>query len=482
MFLPAVIWIYFIFDRHYKIGSYWLLLASIIFYVWNDLRALPVLIASVIINYLFGILLSGSFKRSKFILTLGLIFNIGLLGFYKYAKFFAENVNYLTGCEIPVINIIMPAGISFFTITQIVYLVDCYQGVTNEKNIFDYALFVTFFPHLLSGPIYQHKNISKQFKNAEAHKINWENISKGITLFIIGLAKKVFIADSFTTYVAQGFNNPAGLTLINGWLCAVCFTIQLYFDFSGYSDMAVGISRVMNINIPVNFNSPYKAYGIIEFWSRWHISLTNTITNYIYTPIVMSFKKITFAKAMTATFLAMLIAGIWHGAGWTFIIFGALHGIGLVFNHVWKKYKLFMPRPLGYLLTGLLILCANVFFRASSVSNALEIFRAMIGLNGVKLSGIASHLDILGLSTLLDIYLGTSGIILSRNAELIFKAVKFLLRAPFLAVLIIYFCPNSNQIVDKLKCSWRSVIMISVLLYLSLYFFNGVADFLYFQF
>jgi len=457
------------FDRNYKIGNAWLLLASLLFYVWQDFRALPVLIASIFVNYLFGILLAGKFQRNKFVLTLGLIFNIGLLCFYKYAGFLADNINFLTGLNIPVLKTILPAGISFFTITQIVYLVDAYQGITSEKNILDYTLFVGFFPHILSGPIYQHKNISKQLKDPNAHKVNWENIAKGVTLFVIGLTKKVFIADSFSGHVTQCFNNPAELTLINGWLCAICFTMQLYFDFSGYSDMAVGIARIMNINIPVNFNSPYKAYGIIEFWSRWHISLTNTITNYIYTPIVMSFKKITFAKAMFATFLAMLIAGIWHGAGWTFIIFGALHGLGLILNHVWKKYKLFMWRPMGYFLTGILILTANVFFRAESISDALKVFEAMLGFNGIIFVNFVTDTEVQRIARIIRFFIPT----INLKTELPYVLA--------ISSLIIFICPNSNRIVDK-KFSWLSFLFILVLLALSIFSLSKASDFVYFQF
>ena len=479
VFMPVVAVIYFMFDRHHKAGNIFLLACSILFYGLYGLEALPVLFASVLINYLFGLLLT-RYKNNKSILFFGLAFNILLLCFYKYKGFLIDNINYLTGANfsVPALqNLVIPAGVSFFTITQIVFLVDCYQGVTSEKNILEYALFVTFFPHILSGPIYQHKNIAKQLRDPELHKTNWENIAKGITLFAIGMAKKVIIADSFSKYVAQAFENSFGLTLIEAWLAAICFTIQLYFDFSGYSDMAVGIAQIFNIKIPVNFNSPYKAYGIIEFWSRWHISLTNTITNYIYTPIVMSFKKITFAKAMFATFLAMLIAGVWHGAGWTFIIFGALHGVGLVLNHVWKKYKLFMWRPLGYLLTGLLILVANVFFRAESVKNALEVFYAMLGMNGVSI---------------LESIEGTSSMRLARItqkfAELVglnYEPALILLRFTPTLILglgIIFLFPNSNKIVNKLKISCMSIISIILLVIISCYFLDNNVEFVYFQF
>ena len=332
--------------------------------------------------YVISLRASGREKLSRCIFVLGLLFNIGLLGFFKYADFIITTINQF-GANIPLLNVILPPGISFFTITEMIYLVDAYQGVTKDKDILNYSVFVSFFPHILMGPILWHKPIVKQLNNPETYRVNWENMARGLTLFVIGLAKKVIIADALEWYVRSLIFHISELTMLNGIAISVYYTVHLYFDFSGYSDMAVGLGLMMNIDLPFNFNSPYKAYGMIDYWNRWHMSLTQAITNYIYTPIVMSFKKVTFGRAMFATFAAMVIAGIWHGAGWTFVIFGALHGLGLVLNHVWKKYKLWMPKPLGYVLMWVLILTANVFFRAESVKEALYVLYASVGGNGI---------------------------------------------------------------------------------------------------
>ena len=410
--------------------------------------------------------MSGRAKMSRLVFILGLLFNIGLLGFFKYVGFIVSILNQL-GASLTVPNIILPPGISFFTITEMIYLVDAYQGVTKDKGLVNYALFVSFFPHILAGPILWHKPMIKQFSDPERHKVNWENMAKGLTLFIIGLAKKVAIADQFSGYVGDCFSSPETLTLLNGIAAPVCYTVQIYFDFSGYSDMAVGIAMMMNIDIPVNFNSPYKAYGMIDYWNRWHMSLTQAITNYIYTPILRSFREITFGHAMFATFTAMLIAGLWHGAGWTFIIFGALHGLGLVLNHVWKKYKLWMPKPLGYLLMWLLILTANVFFRAESVSDAMSVLYAAVGGNGFVLPRRAALL----LGWLL-------GVTIQYKERLLFPAkITFLL-----ALAVIFLFPDSVTLCRNFVPDKKRLALIAVLIFAVLYSFGSSAEFIYFQF
>lgn len=442
------------------------------FYAFQNAQCLPVLIASIIANYAAGISIinlkaSGQEKLSRLVFITGLVFNAGLLGFFKYSAFIVSTINKF-GVNIPVPDIILPPGISFFTITEIIYLVDVHQGVAKDKDLVKFALFVSFFPHILAGPILWHKPMIKQFSDPDVHKVNWENIAKGLTLFVIGLAKKVIVADQIAPFVNECFAEPEGLTVLNGIAAIVYYTIQLYFDFSGYSDMAVGIAKMMNIDIPVNFNSPYKAYGMIDYWSRWHMSLTQAITNYIYTPIVRSFSEITFGRAMFATFTAMLIAGIWHGAGWTFIIFGALHGLGLVLNHIWKKYKLWMPKPLGYALMWLLILTANVFFRAESVSDALSVLYGAIGGRGLMWSEKASRLA------------GMLGINISRySTDFHVPMKKFML----MIMVILFLCPNSNEIAyKKFRPSWLMMIFTLAMLLVSFYNFSQVTDFLYLNF
>ncbi|HEY3308896.1 MAG TPA: MBOAT family O-acyltransferase, partial [Desulfuromonadaceae bacterium] len=359
LFLPLTLLVYFVLLRKRLTiaAKSWLLFASLFFYSWWDARYLPLILGSILFNYTIGGLLaeyeSGG-KRpvsKKTIFVIGIAANIGLLCWFKYMDFFIGTANGLLGTQLPLLKIVLPLGISFFTITQIAFLVDAYEGLVEERNLLNYALFVTFFPHLLAGPILHHKEMMPQFERMRNKVINWKNLYLGLMLFFLGLFKKVVMADTFSVWASAGFDSVQPLHLFAAWLASLSYTFQLYFDFSGYSDMAVGIGWMFNISLPINFNSPYKATGMIDFWKRWHITLTNFVTTYLYTPILRAFGRITFTNSLAAIFLAMLISGFWHGAGWTFIIWGGMHGLGLVVNHIWKKKKLPMPSFLGWLIT-----------------------------------------------------------------------------------------------------------------------------------
>lgn len=471
LFLPIALGGYFFLGSREKTSEWaniWLVCLSFFFYSYWDIRYLPLLLLSIGVNYL----ISGRMIRSRqekknprTTFLVGMFFNAGLLGVFKYTDFFIENLNFL-GEDLPLLHIVLPLGISFFTITQMVYLVDCYEGLAKERNLVHYALFVSFFPHLLAGPILYHRPMMKQFDDRRLRVIDWDNMGRGLTLFIIGLAKKVLIADSFVSFVGSGFAHPGQLTLLDSWAVAICYMMQLYFDFSGYSDMAVGIARMMNIQIPINFDAPYRAYGTINFWQRWHMSLTTTITNYLYTPMVMAYKKITFGKAMLATFLSMLIAGAWHGAGWNYIIFGALHGVGLVLNHTWKKYHLWMWKPLGYVLTLVFVLVAFVFFRAESVADALQVLYAMVGGHGVALP--------LSVAGAFHHYLGISVAVL---------AGAHIPKKVFLAaLLLVALCPSSNRLVKNMEPNNKWAVAMAVLYVWEITSLSQVTEFLYFQF
>ena len=473
LFLPIAVGGYFLLgsrEKNSEWANVWLVGLSLFFYSYWDITYLPLLLLSIGVNYV----VSGYIIRyrkekqqnnAKMVFLLGILCNAGLLGFFKYTDFFLENLNDL-GAQFPLLHIVLPLGISFFTITQMVFLVDCYEGIAKERSLLHYALFVSFFPHLLAGPILYHRPMMKQFKDTALRRVNWDNMGRGLSLFIVGFAKKVLIADSLVSYVAQGFAHPEQLNLVDSWVVAVCYMMQLYFDFSGYSDMALGIARMLNINIPVNFNSPYRAYGIIDFWQRWHMSLTTTITNYLYTPMVMACKKITFGKAMAATFASMFIAGIWHGAGWNYIIFGSLHGGGLVLNHIWKKYHLWMWKPLGYVLTLLLVLAAFVFFRAASVADALQILCAMAGGNGIAFP--------YPVALFLHNHWGVD-MAYVRLGELPKKMLV-------VSLLLVAFCPNSNVLIQRLQPKRKWALALAILFVWGVVSLSQVTEFLYFQF
>ena len=452
IFLPVTLVAYFTL-LHWRLtiaAKSWLLFASLFFYSWWNVKYLPLILGSILFNYTVGGLLADyeelgrKIVPKRGIFVFGVTANVLLLCYFKYMDFFVGNLNILTGTGLPLMRIVLPLGISFFTITQIAFLVDAYEGLVEERNLLNYALFVTFFPHLLAGPILHHKEMMPQFEQLRNKVVNWKNIYLGLALFFIGLFKKVVIADQFATWATPGFDTTLSLHFFEAWLASLSYTFQLYFDFSGYSDMAVGVGWMFNIRLPINFNSPYKATGIIDFWKRWHITLTNFVTTYLYTPILRSFSRITFAGSMVAIFLSMLISGFWHGAGWNFIIWGGMHGGALVVNHVWRKKKLGMPRLLGWLLTFNFINLSFVFFRAKSWGNALRVLEGMAGLNGVML-----HRSLMKFH-----FLQNTGVEFGQWLAAINGTDQTYVMV-LVALLITVMANNSMQIVDRFKPSWR---------------------------
>jgi D-alanyl-lipoteichoic acid acyltransferase DltB (MBOAT superfamily) len=479
MFLPATLVIYFLLLRWRLTvaARSWLLFASLFFYSWWDVRYLPLILCSILFNYTIGGLLADydTLRRRPVakgtIFRVGIVANLLLLGWFKYLDFFIGTANGVLGTDFPLLKIILPLGISFFTITQIAFLVDAYEGLVEERNLLNYALFVTFFPHLLAGPILHHKEMMPQFDRLRNKVINWNNLYLGLGLFSLGLFKKVVIADTFAVWAKGGFEATQPLHLFAAWFTSLSYTFQLYFDFSGYSDMAVGIGWMFNIRLPINFNSPYKATGMIDFWKRWHITLTTFITTYLYTPILRAFGRITFARSLVAIFLAMLISGFWHGAGWTFIVWGGMHGAGLVVNHVWKKRKLSMPRWLAWLITFNFINLSFVFFRAKDLGGAIRILEGMAGLNGIMLSKSLARYH----------FLSDLGITFGRWLDVIngkSKTWHWLLAALVVALA----GKNTMEIVAKMRPSWRWFAVVVAASFWAIVDLGKVSEFLYFQF
>ena len=289
------------------------------FYGFYNPKHLVIILSSLFVNYITALLINRSKEKNtkKGVLILGIFINIGLIFYFKYYNFFVENVNVLFRSNYEIHRIALPLGISYFTFQQIAYLVDSYRGETENYNFLEYMSFVLFFPQISSGPIVRHKELIPQFRDREKKKVSYENLSLGIFIFSCGLVKKVLIADTFGKAASWGFSNIELLSSMDALLVSLCYTFQLYFDFSGYSDMAIGISRMMNIELPQNFNSPYKATSIIDFWDRWHMSLTRFLREYVYFPLGGS------RKGKMRTYLnimvVFLVSGIWHGANWTFV-------------------------------------------------------------------------------------------------------------------------------------------------------------------
>jgi D-alanyl-lipoteichoic acid acyltransferase DltB (MBOAT superfamily) len=384
LFLPVALFGYFVLGRWGNLAPViWLALASLVFYSVSNWQFVLLLLASVAFNYAVGLLLVARkldpALRSA-ALTVGVAGDLLVLGYFKYAGFLAANLDAMFSTGVAV-NILLPVGISFYTFTQIAFLVDAYRGDVARYALPHYALFVTYFPHLIAGPILHHKDMIPQFERAETRRPNPHLILCGLIIFAIGLFKKTCLADSIQPLVgiAFGVNVPS---FDQAWIGALAYTFQLYFDFSGYSDMAIGISLMFGIFLPLNFNSPYKATSIVDFWRRWHMTLSQFLRDYLYIPLGGNRhgRILRYVNLM----ITMLLGGLWHGAAWTFVIWGALHGAYLCVNHAWNNYgpavKPRYARPANvaaFILTFLSVVVAWVFFRADSLSSAIYVLSRM---------------------------------------------------------------------------------------------------------
>ncbi|HIE55101.1 MAG TPA: MBOAT family protein, partial [Chromatiaceae bacterium] len=344
VFLPLTLVVYFAMGRlgYSRAAIAWLVGASLFFYGWWNPAYLGLILFSILFNYTAGVVMTRipgeEGQRKKLVLAFGIAINLGLLGYYKYANFFVDSVSYLTGIEWHIETIVLPLAISFFTFQQIAYLVDAYKGETHEYNLLHYCLFVTFFPQLIAGPIVHHKEMLPQFMRDAVYRMRHQDLAIGITIFLVGLFKKVVIADGFAsnaTPVFQAADAGEVIGFLSAWTGVFSYTMQLYFDFSGYSDMAIGIGRMFGIKLPINFNSPYQALNIIDFWRRWHITLSRFLRDYLYIPLGGNRKGP--ARRHVNMMVTMLLGGLWHGAGWNFVIWGGLHGSYLVVNHFWRQ-------------------------------------------------------------------------------------------------------------------------------------------------
>lgn len=383
LFLPAVVAGFYLLRKYLsvRVSTAFLVLASLFFYGWWNEQYVFLILISILVNFSFGLLLVkrlNSKHKKRIILAIGVLFNVGLLGYFKYANFFVDNLNALTGTDIHLAPIVLPLAISFFTFQQIAYLVDAYKGEMKEYSFLHYCLFVTFFPQLIAGPIVHHKEMMPQFDNWKS-SIASKMLSGGVFIFLVGLFKKVVIADFFAEYATNGFDVAESLTVLDAWVTSLSYTFQLYFDFSGYTDMAIGAAMMFGINLPQNFNSPYKALSIQDFWRRWHITLSRFLRDYIYIPLGGS--KVKEYRVLTNIMITFIIGGIWHGAAWTFAVWGILHGLALVIFKQWQKFNIIMPKVLAWFITFNFINITWVFFRATSFEDAFKVLRGMFGID-----------------------------------------------------------------------------------------------------
>lgn len=466
-FLPICIIVYFFLNKIklINLGIGWLVVASLFFYSYWKINYLPLILISMVFNYTIGYTLSKPTTlklNRKLILIFGLVGNLGLLCYYKYFDFLVNNINYVLHTNFNTLKVVLPLGISFFTFTQIAYLVDAYKQEVREYDFLSYALFVTYFPHLIAGPILHHSEMMPQFADIRKKVLNYKNITMGFFLFTLGLFKKVVLADTFSHYVTFGYGQNVHLSMLEGWIIALSYTFQIYFDFSGYTDMALGAAKMFNINLPINFNSPYKATSIQDFWRRWHITLSRFLRDYIYIPLGGNRKG--DVRTYINLFLTFLIGGIWHGASWMFIIWGTLHGFALCINRFWQKLNIKTSNWINVLITFIFVNITWVFFRAEDFSQAKKILYSMFNFTSIAIPKI-THLNIYFESIQKNTY------------------DNLLLFLP-LAFIIVFLFKNSNEIIARLKFNYVIAFCFVILFYFSFIYMNlnKVSEFLYFNF
>ena len=468
-----------------------LVFASLFFYSWWNIAYLPIILSSLLFNYVIGNSLNENFKKvqihKKSLLAFGIISNIALLGYFKYTDFLIDNFNVVFDGSVPLLHLALPLAISFFTFQQIAYLVDSYRGETAEYDFLNYALFVTFFPQLIAGPIVHHSEMMPQFASRWNLVKNYRNIAPGLFIFSIGLFKKVVIADSFAAWATAGFNANT-LNFFEAWATSLSYTFQLYFDFSGYTDMAIGAALLFNIKLPINFNSPYKALDIQGFWRRWHITLSRFLRDYVYIPLGGNRKG--SLRTYTNLLATFIIGGIWHGAGWTFVFWGFLHGMALVIHRFWKSLGMNMPKILAWFITFNFINIAWVFFRAKEWSDAIKVLSGMIDIGSIKIEPFIDQKILI----LKNIYLSAVEIISKpiddkfsyfianlfnhfRDADFIFLHILF-------ATIIVLFVKNSSQLLKTFRPTPLYMFINLLLFIVSIYIlsFGTYTEFLYFNF
>lgn len=474
LFLPLVLAGYYLLGRFgVKAAAGWLAIASLFFYSYWDISFLPLLLGSIIFNYGTGCLIDKAEGRQrKLWLAFGVVVNILLLGYYKYTGFLLNNINEFLQAGLTVPAIILPIGISFFTFTQTAYLVDLYRRETNNTSFVYYVEFVTIFPHLIAGPIISHKEMLPQFLNPDNLKVNYHNLANGLLLFSLGLGKKVIIADSLAIWANYVFAHSQETNILMAWIGSLSYTIQLYFDFSGYSEMAVGLGMMLNLKFPRNFNSPYQATSFIDLWRRWHMTLGQWVRDYIYIPLGGN-RRGECRKYMNLL-TAMIIIGIWHGAGWTYVIWGTLHGLLLLVNHGWRYLGGNIPKILAMPMTFLAWNFGQTIFRADSLSDAWNLIRNMWGLGNLSTSCEGLPLGWFSLGEIIG-RAPTAG-----SVELIWGCLATL----SVLLLLLFFVPNPQTLVEKynLTAHWQIMAVTMIILTISLMCMTTSGEFLYFQF
>jgi D-alanyl-lipoteichoic acid acyltransferase DltB (MBOAT superfamily) len=509
LFLPVTLGVFFWLGRfNRRLAAAWLTATSLAFYSFWNPAYLILLVLSIFFNYSVGVELTYAHDREeRYRVTRLLWFGVGVdllaLAYFKYAGFFVSNLNGLTGWQLSLGEIVLPLGISFFTFTQIAFLVDASRGLARELNFIHYGLFVTYFPHLIAGPVLHHKEMMPQFAHPDTYRVNYENLAVGSAIFAIGLFKKVVLADGIAVYVSAGFTEAANgqaIGFFDAWGSALSYTFQLYFDFSGYSDMAIGLSRLFGVRLPLNFNSPYKSDNIVEFWRRWHMTLSRFLRDYLYIPL--GGNRLGPFRRYLNLFITMFLGGLWHGAGWTFVIWGSLHGIYLIINHAWQNVaamtgrRIALGRMGGTLVTFMAVVAGWVFFRSETIGGAFAMLKGMAGFNGISVPAyvLALHPDV-------ERWLGILGVTatLGGGSRFVWTYAWILGLG-----LIAFFAPNTQEILPVIEAPmgkpesgqtagplrqaaiWSPTpiwaVALGIVTALGILAMNQVSEFLYFQF
>ena len=503
-YLPITLLVFFAIGRQSpRLASMWLTVASFAFYGWWNPKLVFLLFLSILFNFTFGTKLADLYKegqgrRKTSILTLGVSVNLLLLAYYKYSFFFISNLNDAFGTSYHIQEIILPIGISFFTFTQIAFLVDASQGLVKEYDFIHYCLFVTYFPHLIAGPVLHHKEMMPQFSCPQTYRLNYDNIAIGLTIFIIGLFKKLVLADNASVYATPVFEaaeKGINVTTLEAWGGALAYTFQIYFDFSGYTDMAIGSSRMFGVKLPINFFSPYKATSIIDFWRHWHMSLSRFLRDYLYIPLGGNRRG--KVRRYINLMVTMLLGGLWHGANWTFVVWGCLHGLFLIINHACQNIygRLVYPFEkhsvistfISHCITFISVVFAWVFFRSDSLQSANIVIRGMLGFNGTALPW--KWVEDSDQNTFIQ-WLFSIGFRTAYNDKLFDGDPE--LRVLFILLFICLFLPNTEEIFSCNRLSindmwiWKPnkywlffTVLVGFLAILSI---SDMSEFIYFQF
>jgi len=502
VFLPIALFGFYAIGSksHHRTAIAWLVGCSLFFYGWWNPAYLSIIVISMLFNYAIGTVLASNTK-SKLILGLAISANLLALAYYKYFNFFLNTLNSTVETHFTIETIVLPLAISFFSFQQIAYLIDAYRGETREYNFLSYCLFVTFFPQLIAGPIVHHREMLPQFAKNTLYKLNYKHLLIGLSIFTLGFFKKAVLADGTSEYVSLSFNlaeTSTAITFFAAWAGSLCYAFQLYFDFSGYSDMAIGLARMFGIILPMNFNSPYKARNITLFWRQWHMTLSRFLRDYLYIPLGGNRKGKT--RQIINLMLTMVLGGLWHGAGWNFALWGFLHGFFLVCHYTWIQITTYLNlrlnRFFAWYLTFSAVLFAWVPFRATTLDGTMNMWKGMLGFNGFFLPKWMAAYSHDYEAWLAEYKISFVGIFHQVGAVKLMDILWFVL-----LFIIVFYLPNTQQFMHRyrpvfevrknyqgknLNFIWRPTIawasLLSFLFVYATLSLTRMSEFLYFQF